>query len=152
MNIAGQVVFCSPNGNNGAFHYLTGIKFSAIRDVDQKILSVAIQTLRENRSTEGKSSVNIVVAKDNVASGIMDLHLRTSKSFEKQATPAVRKSTVHASKIIGWGSYLPPHEITAQDITMRVKGEGYKNVGEVVEMLTGIKTRRYADLNSIPLI
>lgn len=150
LNILGKVVFCNPKEENGTSHYVTGIKFSAVHYLDQKILSTAIQALRESPFTEGKSSVNIIIAKDSVASAVMDLPLGTSKPSDKQTTPGVRKSTVHASKIIGWGSYLPPHEITARDITTRFKSEGYKNVGEVVEMLTGIKTRRYADPELYP--
>lgn len=149
LNIVGQVVFCSPGGNNGSSQYVIGIKFSATRDIDQKILSTAIQALR-TPSTEGKSSLSIVVAKDNAAPGVMDFHLRTSKSLEETGIPAVRKSTVHASKIIGWGSYLPPQEITAKEINKMFKAEGYQNVGEVVEALTGIKSRRYADPELYP--
>ncbi|MDC4204277.1 MAG: PilZ domain-containing protein [Candidatus Manganitrophus sp.] len=150
LNIVGQVVFCSPRGNDGSSQYVIGIKFSATRDIDQKILSTAIQVLRGSPSTEEKSSVSIIVAKDNVAPDVMDFHLRTSKSLEEPGIPAVRKSTVHASKIIGWGSYLPPQEITAQEINKLFKAEGYKNVGEVVEALTGIKSRRYADPELYP--
>lgn len=150
LNIVGQVVFCSPRGNNGSSQNVVGIKFSAIRDIDQKILSTAIQALRETPATEGKSSVSIVVAKDNLAPRVMDFPLKTSKSLKETVTPAVRKSTVHASKIIGWGSYLPPQEITAEDINKRFNAEGYKNVGAVVEMLTGVKSRRYASSELYP--
>ncbi|MBI1822792.1 MAG: PilZ domain-containing protein [Nitrospirae bacterium] len=150
LNISGQVVFCSAGKNNGTNHYISGIKFSAIHDFDQKILSTAIHALKQNTITEGKSSVSVTIAKDNMSQGILDFHYQTLKSLEEKVRPAIRKSTVHASKIVGWGSYLPPQEITAEEINKMFRAEGYKNVGAVVETLTGIKSRRYASADLFP--
>src|SRR5437660_645003 len=69
---------------------------------------------------------------------------RTSQSRVSR-TISARPGCRLSSKIIGWGSYLPPAEITNKHINsfLNVKGKPTR-YGEVVGNLTGIQSRRYA--------
>jgi len=149
LNISGQVVFCRSTEHEGPTQHAIGIKFSGVRDFEKKILIYVVQELRQSPTTQEKSLLTILVSKDILAQEVADLSLRIPRTFEE--TPGtIRKSCIHASKIIGWGSYLPSQEITSSDITARVKTDGYKNIGKVVEMLTGIKSRRYDSPDKFP--
>lgn len=141
LNISGIVASCREKA--------IGIKFSEIRDWEQKILSFAVQELKQSAITQEKSSLNILVCEEIVGHEVESFSIRRPRTLEQRPS-TIRKSAFHASKIIGWGSYLPPQEVTAKDINLMVKANGYKNVGEVVETLTGIKSRRYADSDLYP--
>lgn len=149
LNISGQVVFCHKARNNESPAYAIGVKFAAIREWEQKILTSAVQELKQNAITQEKSLLSIQVSTDSVAIEVADFSIGATRTLE-EITDRPHQSSIHASKIIGWGSYLPSNEITNQDISSMVNANGYKNVGEVVEALTGIKSRRYADPKLYP--
>ncbi len=149
LNVSGQVAFCRSTGNNGSNRHAIGIKFAGVRDFEKRILISAIQELKQSPATQEKSLLNILVSTDTLAQTAADFSIRTPKTFEEKPG-IVRKSCVHASKIIGWGSYHPQREITAEDITAYVQNKEYKNVGKVVEALTGIKSRRYDSPDKFP--
>ncbi len=149
LNISGQVLFCRSVQKENQPQQAIGIKFSAIRDFEQKILTSAVQELKQNGTTQEKSLLTILISKDTLAEEVADFSIRIPRTLEERPS-IIRKSCIHASKIIGWGSYLPPKEITNKDISSMVKANGYKNVGEVVEALTGIKSRRYAGSEVYP--
>ncbi len=46
--------------------------------------------------------------------------------------------------IAGVGSYLPEQVITSKDVDERLDGFAYRNVGNMVENIVGVKERRYA--------
>jgi 8-amino-7-oxononanoate synthase len=64
MQISGHTVSCRSLDNS---HYAVGIKFSGVRDWEQKILASAIQELTQNAMPIEKSVLKISVAKDTIA-------------------------------------------------------------------------------------
>lgn len=149
LNISGQVVFCRKVENGDSPLHAIGIKFSAVRDFEQTILTSAVQELKRNTAIQEKSLLNINVFKDSMAIEAADFNILIPRTLEEDPD-TTQWSCIHASKIVGWGSYLPSKEITNQDISAKVRANGCKNVGEVVEALTGIKSRRYADPKLYP--
>ncbi len=151
LTLSGQVTSCSPAPptTEPPKSFEIAIKFSAIRDWEQNILNSAILELRENPLLQEQSLLKISLAKDILAIEAASLALRKNRPFTDR-TPISRQPCSHASKIIGWGSYLPDMEVTNQDITKMVMPPGYKNVGEVIAALTGIKSRRYATTERYP--
>ena len=65
--VAGQVVFCRKLGNDAHAKYEIGIKFSAIREWEQRILNSAAQVLKEDSLTRDNSFLTIQVSEDNLA-------------------------------------------------------------------------------------
>ena len=65
--VAGQVVFCRRLGIHTHAKYEIGIKFSAIREWEQRILNSTAQVLKEDRLTRDKSFLTIQVSEDNLA-------------------------------------------------------------------------------------
>jgi pyrroloquinoline quinone (PQQ) biosynthesis protein C len=76
LNVAGQVVFYRLMRNNGSTSQVMGIKFSAIRDWEQKILISAVQELRRGAVTQDKSLLTINVSKDTLALEAADINTR----------------------------------------------------------------------------
>ena len=65
--VAGQVVFSRKLGNHTHAKYEIGIKFSAIREWEQRILNSVAQVLTEDSLTRDKSFLTIQVSEDNLA-------------------------------------------------------------------------------------
>lgn len=150
LNVSGQVVYCLPTENGTLGKYAIGITFSAIREWERKILATAVRELKNGSSTEEKSLLLIHISKDLIALEAKDFYIQSPKTFGEQYI-SKRQSCMHASKIIGWGSYLPPQEITNQDINNMVNLNGHKmRFGDVVGNLTGIKSRRFASSHVYP--
>lgn len=143
MNISGQVVFSAPMSNGSQGQQAVGIKFSGIRDWEQKVLISAVQELNQNFAIRENSLLSVGVREDDLAIEAARFHIEKTRTLLESRT-AVRQSCMHASKIAGWGAYLPPLQITSADITDKLNESGYKNVGAVIEAMTGIKSRRYA--------
>lgn len=141
LNLAGQVVYCRDLDDGRS---ALGIRFAALREWEEQVLVSAIGELVRNAPTQGASLLSIQVAPDALSS--------EADRLTAPAPPArrPRRSSIHASQIVGWGAYLPSFEVSNQDISERVASPGYKNVGEVIEALTGIKGRRYATEERYP--
>lgn len=150
LNLSAQVVFCQPANGASENFFLLGIKFSAIRDWEEKILGSAIQELKHGGVQLEKSLLTVHVTEDTIALDAAEWYLQTKDTLA-ESPRTIRRSWIHASKIIGWGSYLPPNEITNHDISTMLKVNGVKtNFGDVVGSLTGIKSRRYASSRIYP--
>ena len=149
LNISGQVVFCHLSQEGEAPRHSIGIKFSGIRDFEKSILTSVVEELKQGPTIQEKSLLNILVSQDTLVQEVVDFSLRIPRSFE-EVPGTIHKSCIHASKIIGWGSYLPDKEVTSSDINEILSAKGYKHVGDVVKHLTGIKTRRYVSKNQYP--
>lgn len=67
LNLSGQVVSCRSVGATKSEVYVIEIKFSALREWEQKILCSGIQELKENVSTQVKSILTLRVSKDTLA-------------------------------------------------------------------------------------
>ena len=144
LNFSAQVVFCQPVNRASKNDFSLGIKFSAIRDWEEKILGSAIQELKHGGAQLEKSLLTVHLTEDTMALKASDWYAQT-KATSVQTPRTIRRSCIHSSKIIGWGSYLPPAEITNKHINsfLNVKGKPTR-YGEVVGNLTGIQSRRYA--------
>ena len=150
LNLSAQVVFCQPANRASENVFSLGIKFSAIRDWEDKILGSAIQELKQGGGQLEKSLLTVHVTEDTMALDAADWYTHTEITLA-QTPRTIRRSCIHTSKIIGWGAYLPPNEITNQDISAMLNLNGGKtNFGDVVGTLTGIKSRRYAGSRIYP--
>jgi 3-oxoacyl-[acyl-carrier-protein] synthase-3 len=150
LNLAGQVVSCQPAETGATKHSTITIKFSDVRNWEEKILKSALQELAQSAGAQKKSLLEVRVFKDYIALEAAEFYRPTPKSLVDRRLRA-RQSCIHASKIIGWGAYLPPNEITNQDISAMLNVNGGKtNFGDVVGSLTGIKSRRYAGSRIYP--
>jgi pyrroloquinoline quinone (PQQ) biosynthesis protein C len=68
LNLSGQVVFChSTNGSASPGPYAAGIKFAGLRNWEERILSSALQELKENASTLEQSVLRLRVSEDHLA-------------------------------------------------------------------------------------
>lgn len=83
LNVSGQVVFCIPSENGGSPTQAVGIKFAAIREFEQKILTSAIGELKQDRVTEEKSLLNIFVFLDTSAQELLNGKSLTINEQEK---------------------------------------------------------------------
>lgn len=142
LSISGQVLFCRLVEKNGAARHAIGMKFSGVRDFEKKILASSVKELRQHPDTYQKSLVNIRVSTDTLSQEAAEFSIRIPRTFEERPDIS-HKSVIHASKITGWGSYLPEKEVTTEDINAMLESKGYKHVGDVMKHLTGIKSRRY---------
>ena len=149
LNVSGQVVFCRPVEKNGAASKAIGIKFSAIREFEKQILTSAVQELKLSPTTHARSSLDILVSTDTLAEEIADFSIHIPQTFEERPR-IIRKSSIHASKITGWGAYLPEKEVTTSDMNALLDTKGYKHVGDIVKHLTGISSRRYVSQKQFP--
>src|SRR5437867_5179158 len=141
LNVSGQVVYCRPDSDD---HHTIGIKFSALRDWEEKILTSAVQELNQSTTTQEKSLLTMLVTEDMMALEAADFYRQTQRPLPERPG-IVRHSCIHSSKVIGWGFDLPPTEITNHDINLMINRNGNKGrYGDVVGNLTGIKSRRYA--------
>jgi 8-amino-7-oxononanoate synthase len=86
LNISGQVGFCRFAENGKSPRQAIGIKFSAIRDFEQKILISAVQNLKENAAVQEQSSLDIFVSMDSLAQDAASFsnHLEPSQKKERQ--------------------------------------------------------------------
>jgi acyl-CoA dehydrogenase len=67
LNISGQVLFCRSAMKERSAQQAIWIKFSAIREFEQKMLTAAAQELKLSPETHQKSLLNILVSKDTMA-------------------------------------------------------------------------------------
>src|SRR2546427_7648419 len=82
LNISGQVMFCrSVEKNEATSKKAIGIKFSAIREFEQKILTSAVQELKLSPETHQKSLLDILVSTDTMAQEAAGFSIRTSKTL-----------------------------------------------------------------------
>lgn len=149
LTLAGQVVTCDPAVDQSD-PCVVSVKFSAVRDWEVQILESAVQALTEDASTVAKSLLTIGIAKDTMALEAGDWYARMPE-LKKETPHPVRQSCVHASKIIGWGAYLPPNKVTNEDVNEFLRVEGEKTrFGDVIGTVTGIRSRRYASSRYYP--
>ncbi|MGH7256160.1 MAG: PilZ domain-containing protein, partial [Nitrospirales bacterium] len=146
LTISGQVRYCKEDLESHPGLFLIGVKFSALREWEQNILSSAIRELRENPETKARSFFKVTFAEDQLA-----LEAARAVVHRRPQLPDIGHGTSkHCSKIVGWGSYLPDTEISNEEISARLLPLGYKNVGETIENLTGLKARRFASSERYP--
>src|SRR5947209_6328647 len=67
LNLSGQVALCTQSGKSPSDAYDIQIRFSAIREWEQKILISAIEALKQSSRMQEKSLVKIQVSRDTLA-------------------------------------------------------------------------------------
>lgn len=80
MTVSGQVVFCRAIGVDVPSKYEIGVKFAAIRGWEQKLLSSAVQVLKEDTVTRHRSLLTILVSEDTLAQEAANLSPKASDS------------------------------------------------------------------------
>ncbi|MEW6058507.1 MAG: PilZ domain-containing protein, partial [Bdellovibrionota bacterium] len=75
MNIAGQVIFCSTKENGVQGRYAIGIRFSAIRDWEQKVLASAVQELNSKPELLEYSLLSVSLHEDDLALEAAKFHI-----------------------------------------------------------------------------
>lgn len=98
LNISGQVVFCRKAENNDSSVYTMGIRFSAIREFERKILISAVQELRESTQRYEKSILTIDLSLDNLAQEVANLKDGYLKKFVESKAKGSYKSQVEVLK------------------------------------------------------
>jgi len=118
LNLSGQVVFCrqitpSPlegaGGGEGVFpQHEIGIKFSAVREWERKILESAIQELTQTTALQEKSLLNILVSEDTLALEALRLDSGQVSPSPSIRTPFMaRVARYHWKKdLVAQGLYL----------------------------------------------
>jgi pyrroloquinoline quinone (PQQ) biosynthesis protein C len=109
--VAGQVVFCRKLGHDPHVTYETGIKFSAIREWEQRILNSAVQVLREDAVTRDKSFLTIHISEDNLAKEAANLStIATIPDHEEhyRAFKRGKKLTSHPAWILDLRQHIEP--------------------------------------------
>ena len=147
LNLVGQVIYCQPAEDGLS---VIGIKFSALRDWELKVMDSAIQELLQNSTVQEKSLLAIYVSEDTMALEAASFYAQSRRPLIDKPRLA-RTSCIHASKITGWGAYLPPNEITNQDVNAMLHVSGHKTrFADAVGSLTGIRSRHYAASKVFP--
>src|SRR5437016_576979 len=67
LNLSGKVTFCNLVGNGPSPRFVIGMKFSRLRDLEQKILVSAIDEVKRSTATQKESLLTISVSKDTLA-------------------------------------------------------------------------------------
>jgi 3-oxoacyl-[acyl-carrier-protein] synthase II len=86
VHVSGRVIYSLPSGETTAGKYPVGIKFSAIRDFEQKILLSAVEELRQNTIPQEKSFVTILVSRDSLAVEAAELSLPVAPALADRPT------------------------------------------------------------------
>ena len=103
LNLSGQVALCTQSRENASSSHEIQIKFSAIREWEQKILISAIEALKQSSPMQEKSLVKIQVSRDTVAQEAAQLpaHSAGSHSTESPKDGKTRKGfTPHPSWVL----------------------------------------------------
>jgi pyrroloquinoline quinone (PQQ) biosynthesis protein C len=109
--VAGQVVFCRKLGHDPHVKYEIGIKFSDIREWEQRILNSAVQVLREDAVTRDKSFLTIRISEDHLAKEAANLStIATTPDHEGhyRAFKRGKKLTPHPAWILDLRQHLEP--------------------------------------------
>jgi len=112
LNLCGQVTYCKAKESQGPPIYAVGIKFSTIRPLEAKILSSAIEELKQNIAAQEHSVVRIVVADDSLALEAGSLLFKTEQTIverldrlARESRPASQTSWQKSSSLIGLPTY-----------------------------------------------
>ena len=103
LNLSGQVALCTQSRESASGAYEIQIKFSAIREWEQKILVSAIEALKQSSPMQEKSLVKIQVSPDTLALEAAQLpaHSAESHSTESPKDGKTRKGfTPHPSWVL----------------------------------------------------
>lgn len=109
--VAGQVVFCRKLGSHTHAQYEIGIKFSAIREWEQRILNSAAQVLKEDSLTRDNSFLTIQVSEDNLAKEAANLSAESAEVHSEEFYRGFkrgRKFTPHPAWVLELRQHIEP--------------------------------------------
>jgi len=112
LNLSGQVALCTRSGKSPSDAYGIQIRFSAIREWEQKILISAIEALKQSSRMQEKSLVKIQVSRDTLALEAAQLptFAAESHSTERPKEGKTRKGfTPHPAWILEMNRCLEPY-------------------------------------------
>jgi len=112
LNLSGQVALCTQRRETASGAYEIQIKFSAIRELEQKILVSAIEALQQSSPMQEKSLVKILVSHDTLALEAAQLpaHTAESDSTESPKEGRTRKGfTPHPAWVQDMNRHLEPY-------------------------------------------
>src|SRR5438105_630826 len=78
LNVSGQVVYCRADRDD---NHMIGVKFSALRDWEEKILTSAVQELNQSTATQEKSLLTMLVTEDTMALEAADFCIQTERTL-----------------------------------------------------------------------
>ncbi|MGE5839215.1 MAG: PilZ domain-containing protein [Deltaproteobacteria bacterium] len=111
VQVAGQVVFCRKLGNDKHINYEIGIKFSAIREWEQRILNSAARGLEDDTVTRDKSFLTIQVSEDNLAREAANLSAEASEAHPEELYRGFKrgkKLTPHPAWVLEMRQHMEP--------------------------------------------
>ena len=109
--VAGQVVFCRKLAHDSHVTYEIGIKFSGIRELEQRILNSVVQGLMENTKTRDKSFLTIQMSEDNLAKEAANLSAEATTPDPEERYRAFKrgkKLTPHPAWILDLRQHIEP--------------------------------------------
>ena len=109
LNVSGQVVFCRLAENGESLRHVIGIKFSAIREFEQKILTSTVQELKQSPAMYEKSLLNIHVSTDTLAQEAEGFPIQTPLELVKDKQKASHTSL----EVSGWKERIGPTSAAA---------------------------------------
>ncbi len=112
LNISGQVVYCLPFRDEISNKYVIGIRFAAIREWEQKILTSSVRELKQNSSIQQKSLLGIQVSTDTISTEAAEFSLGTIYSA---TSPDLHQKTEITEKF--------NKELKIKRVTLLVNGE-----------------------------
>jgi 3-oxoacyl-(acyl-carrier-protein) synthase III len=149
-DIAGQVVYSQPHTDIAGARFAIGITFLGRREWETNTLAAAAERLLAHPEDQAGSTLAISVAGNALSLEQKKFYCRSRQPLAGELG-TLRTATRHAAKIVGWGAYVPPNELTNDDVNaiLKVKGEA-TGFADIVGRLTGIKARRYAGSAMLP--
>ena len=112
MTVAGRVAYCREIGVGVSQECEIGIKFSAIRELEQKILTSAVQELKQDTATQEQSLLTIHVANDTLAQEAATLSTKAQDSSSVEIHKGRKKRTKftpHPAWVLELERYNAPH-------------------------------------------
>ena len=112
LNLSGQVALCTQSGKSPSDAYGIQIRFSAIREWEQKILISAIEALKQSSRMQENSLVKIQVSRDTLAleAARLPTFAAESRSTERPKEGKTRKGfTPHPAWILDMNRCLEPY-------------------------------------------
>lgn len=94
ISISSQTIFCQSIKRDQSTQQAVGIKFTAIRDFDEKILTALIQSLKQNDTKTLKGSLRLLLSKDSLAKEANFLQSSFQTNEQKLNTISTVKTAV----------------------------------------------------------
>lgn len=98
ISLSSQVIFCRLARKEQPTQQAIGIKFTAIRNFEQRILANLIQSLKQNNTTGEKGSLRLFLSKDNLANEATHF-LNTSFKSDEQKSSTGRSTPFNTAVI-----------------------------------------------------